>query len=58
MAESLAEQVTRFMALAAKKKGRKQLETRLTQEKQFNRKVALNGELRTLDRELQPWVNF
>lgn len=51
--ESLAEHVARFNQLEAKRKARQQLETRLAQEKQFNRKVEMNAALRTLSRELE-----
>lgn len=50
--EKIAEQVARYNALEAKKKARQQLEARLTQEKQFNRKVELNAQLRDLSTEL------
>ena len=50
--EGIADQVARFNMLEAKKKTRQQLEARLTQEKQFNRKVELNAQLRTLTTEL------
>lgn len=40
--ESLAEHVARFDELEAKMKIRRQLETQIAQEKQFNRKVELN----------------
>ena len=50
--EGLAEQVARFLLLEAKLKAREQLETRLAQEKQFNRRVELNAALRELAREL------
>ena len=50
--ERIAEQVARYNALEAKKKARQQLQARLAQEKQFNRKVELNAQLRTLTREL------
>lgn len=50
--EKIAEQVARYNALEAKKKARQQLEARLTQEQQFNRKVELNAQLRELNTEL------
>lgn len=50
--ETLAEQVARYNALAAKQRTQRQLEARLAQEKQFNRKVALNAQLRELTAEL------
>ncbi len=51
--EGLAAHVARFNELEAKKKARQQLETRLGQEKQFNRKVELNAALRSLSQELE-----
>lgn len=50
--ETLAEQVARYNALATKQRAQRQLEARLAQEKQFNRKVALNAQLRELTAEL------
>lgn len=50
--EGIADQVARYNALTAKKKARQQLEARLAQEKQFNRKVELNAQLRDLTTEL------
>lgn len=50
--EGIAEHVARFKLLETKKKMHEQLETRLAQEKQFNRKVELNAELRALAAEL------
>lgn len=50
--EGIADHVARYNALAAKQKTRQQLEARLAQEKQFNRKVALNAQLRELSIEL------
>lgn len=44
--ESLAQHVARYRELVAKENLRKQLESRITQEKQFNRKVELNRLLR------------
>ncbi len=51
--ESLAEHVARFTAVDAKQKARQQLEARVAQEKQFNRKVELNATLRSVSREIQ-----
>ena len=51
--EGLADHIARFNQLEAKKKARRQLETRLAQEKQFNRKVELNAALRSLSQELE-----
>jgi len=50
--ETLVEQVARYNSLTAKRKAQRQLEARLAQEKQFNRKVELNAELRELSAEL------
>lgn len=50
--EAIAEQVTRFNELEAKKKAQKQLKTQLAHEKQFNRKVELNAALRSLSKEI------
>ena len=51
--ESLADHVSRFRALEAKKRERQQLEARLEREKQFNRKVELNAALRSVSHELE-----
>lgn len=50
--ETLGEQVARYNALTAKQKAQRQLEARLAQEKQFNRKVELNAQLREVGAEL------
>lgn len=50
--ETLGEQVARYNALTAKQKTQRQLEARLAQEKQFNRKVELNAQLREVSAEL------
>jgi len=50
--EGITEHVARFNVLEAKKKAHRKLEARLAREKQFNRKVALNAELRALAAEL------
>lgn len=50
--ESLRDHVGRFRAIQEKEKQCQQLETRLKQEKQFNRKVDLNAQLRTARLEL------
>jgi Domain of unknown function (DUF4391) len=50
--EGIAEHVARFNVLEAKKKVRHQLEVQLAQEKQFNRQVELNAQLRALTAEL------
>lgn len=51
--ESLSDQVARLHALEAVQKRHRQLEARLAQEKQFNRKVELNAALRSLSQELE-----
>lgn len=51
--EGIAEHVARFNAIQVKKKARQQLETRIGQEKQFNRRVELNASLRSLSQELE-----
>ncbi|OHC71252.1 MAG: methyl-accepting chemotaxis protein [Rhodocyclales bacterium RIFCSPLOWO2_02_FULL_63_24] len=50
--EGIADHVDRYNALVAKRKAQQQLEARLAQEKQFNRKVELNAQLRELATEL------
>lgn len=55
--ESLGEQVARFRTLEAKQKAQRQLESRLAQEKQFNRKVELNAALRALRSEVESLVS-
>lgn len=50
--EGIAEHVSRFKLLEAKKRMHQQVETQLAQERQFNRKVELNAQLRTLTAEL------
>lgn len=51
--EGIREHVARFIAIEGKEKERRQLATRLDQEKQFNRKVELNAALRSLSQELE-----
>lgn len=51
-AESLKAQVERAVAIHEKKTELRRLEDRLKQEKQFNRKVELNRDLRTINDEL------
>ncbi|MBV5347063.1 DUF4391 domain-containing protein [bacterium] len=48
--ESLRDQLDRISLWSAKQAAAAKLETRLAQEKQFNRKVALNAELRDLQK--------
>jgi Domain of unknown function (DUF4391) len=50
--ETLTEQVARLGALAAKQREADKTAARLDKEKQFNRKVAINADLRRLEREL------
>lgn len=50
--EGIAEHVARFKLLEAKTKMYLQVETQLAQERQFNRKVELNAQLRALTAEL------
>ena len=50
--ETLRDQLDRLAALAAKQTAAAKLEARLNAEKQFNRKVKINGELRTLRDEI------
>ena len=50
--EGIAEHVARYSVLEAKQEARRQLEGRLAQEKQFNRRVELNAQLRVLTAEL------
>lgn len=55
--ESLRDQLDRLAALAAKHAAAVKLEARLAQEKQFNRKVELNAQLRTIRQELDSLTN-
>ena len=50
--ESLRNQLDRLAALAAKQTAAAKLEARLAQEKQFNRKIEINAQLRTVRTEL------
>lgn len=54
--ESLKRQVERHVAINRKQAECRRLETRLRQEKQFNRKVELNHELRALTSELDSLI--
>ena len=51
--ESLRDHVARELAIEAKQREAHQLETRLQRERQFNRKVELNQQLRTLTEDLR-----
>ena len=50
--ESLRDQLDRLSLLSAKQAAADKLEARLAQEKQFNRKVEINAQLRTIRTEL------
>lgn len=50
--ESLRDQLDRLSLLAAKRAEAAKLESRLSQEKQFNRKVEINAQLRTIRQEI------
>ena len=49
--ESIRDHVARHLAIEAKQREARQLESRLTKERQFGRKVELNAELRELLKE-------
>ena len=51
--ETLRDQLDRLAQLEAKQAAAAKLESRLAQEKQFNRKVEINAQLRTIRSELQ-----
>ena len=51
--ETLRDQLDRLAQLQAKQAAAVKLETQLAQEKQFNRKVEINAQLRTIRSELQ-----
>ena len=51
--ETLRDQLDRLAALAAKQAAAAKLEARLNAEKQFNRKVEINAQLRTIRTELE-----
>ena len=51
--ETLRDQLDRLAALAAKQTAAAKLEARLNAEKQFNRKVEINAQLRTIRNELE-----
>ena len=55
--ESLRDQLERLSLLSAKQAAAVKLETRLAQEKQFNRKVEINAQLRTIRQELDSLTN-
>ena len=55
--ESLADHVARITELQQKQREAKQLETRLNKAKQFNRKVELNQQLRSLKSEVAALYN-
>ena len=51
--ESLRDQLDRLAAMAAKQAAAAKLEARLNAEKQFNRKVEINAQLRTIRSEIK-----
>jgi Domain of unknown function (DUF4391) len=55
--ESLRDQLDRLALLSAKQAAAAKLETRLAQEIQFNRKVEINAQLRTICSELHALVS-
>lgn len=55
--ESLREQLDRLSLLSAKQLAAAKLESRLAQEIQFNRKVEINAQLRTIRQELDSLTN-
>lgn len=55
--ESLSDHVARITELQQKQREAKQLETRLNKAKQFNRKVELNQQLRSLKSEVEALYN-
>lgn len=55
--ESLREQLDRLSLLSAKQSAAAKLEIRLAQEIQFNRKVEINAQLRTIRQELDSLTN-
>jgi hypothetical protein len=58
LGESLRAQLDRLSALAAKQVAAAKLESRLNAEKQFNRKVEINAQLRTIRHELEALAGF
>lgn len=55
--ESLRDQLDRLSLLSARQAAVAKLESRLAQEKQFNRKVEINAQLRTIRQELDSLTN-
>ena len=51
--ESLENHIERMVQVIAKDKAHQKLEARMNKEKQFNRKVGMNAELRDLDHEIE-----
>ncbi len=51
--ESLERQIERMEKIIAKDKAYEKLEARMNREKQFNRKVEMNAELRSLNNEIE-----
>ncbi|CEN56468.1 DUF4391 domain-containing protein [Candidatus Methylopumilus turicensis] len=54
--EGIKEQTLRFGLIAQKQKEIEQLQRKIYKEKQFNRKVAMNGQLKKLELELQELI--
>jgi hypothetical protein len=55
--ESLRDQIARAHAIETKRREAAQLEAKLQREKQFNRKVELNQQIRTLNSQLSSLIN-
>ncbi len=51
--ESIAKRVERIEAIRAKQREAERIKTRLTREKQFNKRVEINAELRGVTKELE-----
>jgi hypothetical protein len=54
--ESIRDHIARHLSIEAKQREAQQLESRLTKERQFNRKVELNAALRTLNAQLSSLI--
>jgi len=55
--ESLEKQIERMEQVIVKGKAVKKLEARMNREKQFNRKVEMNADLRSLNNEIEQLMN-
>ena len=51
--ESMAQRMERIEAIRAKQREREKAEARLNREKQFNRKVEINAEIRAMQRDIE-----